>query len=192
MDTINNDMQEQPVSEASVNVPSLERYRARGRKGRDSGEDFSKNSTIYQSMKRLCVDKNLPIALIRAAKNAGAPGFAANGRLDWAIIQPWLAEHADELQVESDETLTVWKTRLTKAQAQKAELELDRTKGNYLLKSEVMETIQAIATGQKNLLKTRLVQELPPKLYGLKVDEIIGIMEGVVGEICSLMQNAKF
>ena len=165
----------------------------RGRKHRNAVTgDFSKESTIYTSMKKLSLDKGVPVPVLKAARDANAPGFAANGRLDWTLIAPWLADHSEELVLEdTPESLTVWKTRLIKAQAERAELELDKTRGNYVLKSEVLELIAAIAIAQKNLLKTRLTQELPPKLYGLKVDEIIGVMEGAVKEVCQLMQDAK-
>ena len=143
---------------------------------------------IYSTMAYCSADTGVPKSVLRLAKTKGAPGFIGY-RIDWNQLKPWLDLHGKELEEEATDNLQAWKTRKTKADALMAEIQLDELKEKYLIKEEVMAQVKAVALAQKNILKSKLCNELPPRLLGMNVTDISIEMDKVLKEVCLLMEN---
>lgn len=80
----------------------------------------------FPSMVSCSAACKIPLALIRAAKRAGAPGFDQAGRVHLALLLPWFFASGDAL------TGTDWHQRLKRAQALRAELETAKRRGELV------------------------------------------------------------
>jgi hypothetical protein len=142
----------------------------------------------YLSQDVLSNELDIPKGLLRLAKKSGCPGFEASGRIHWDVAEPWFNQHRVELEDELEDNLLKWKTRKTKAEAITAEMELEELKEKYVDKEEAKAFLKQIASATKAVLKSKLTQELPPRLLGLGITEMSLVMDSVVQEICNLFQ----
>lgn len=151
-------------------------------------EETEPQRIVYDTLTQCSAETKVPKKILRLAKARGAPGFRGH-YVDWHLLGPWIEDNINVLQDESDDNLTKWKTKKAKADALMAEIQLDELRQKYLNRDEVEAQITAIALAQKNLLKSKLTQELPPRLLGMSVTEISVEMERSLNEICKLMEN---
>ncbi len=150
----------------------------------------AKGILIYSSISQCAASQGISKTVIRAAKAKGAPGFIGH-RVNWTLLKPWMDEHKSALDVEDIDNYQKWRTKRERHEANIAEIKELEARGKFLLKEEVESQIKAIALAQKAILKSRLTQELPPKLLGLSVTEIGVIMDECVHDICRLMEQLK-
>lgn len=149
-------------------------------------------STTYTSLKQCSQATGVDIQVLKAAKNhPQQQGFDSNNRIHWDIAKPFVESHIQELQVVTEESLLKWKTKKEKANAFMAEIALDEARKLFVKRDEVEAQIRAIALSQKTILKSKLCNELPPKLLGLGIVEMSVEMEKVLTEVCVLMSNLQ-
>lgn len=147
---------------------------------------------VYTSLKQCSQATGIPISVLKAAKyHPIQTGFTPGGRIYWDKAKPFIDAHMAELQEGADDSLVRWRTKKTKAEAFLAEIELEEAKKKYLLKEEVEANIKAIALAQKNILKTKLCNELPSRLLGMDAVAMSVELEKCLNEICKLMEDLK-
>ena len=119
-----------------------------------------------------------------------APKPRANGDHNVNAWREFLAAHP-EIQCRSEASgpaKSDLEIEKLKEQCRRLKFENDREAGLYLLKSEVndwlIETIETI----KAKLPAKLLNELPPKLEGLRAAEIAAKLEPIIAEICALLR----
>lgn len=143
-------------------------------------------------MREAAAELHVPIGIIKAAKvHPECDAFFASGRIDGDKLTAFLNARMGELEEVEDETIQKWKVLLTKSNALIAEKELEELQGKYVLREEAEKQIRAIALAQKAMLRSRLVQELPQKLVGMTVPQMVVVMEGTLNDICELMNKLK-
>lgn len=145
-------------------------------------------SITYDTMTHCAAETKVPKRILRLAKSRGAPGFRGH-YIDWHLLGPWIEANLNTLEGEANDNLLKWKTKKEKHLANIAEIEENEARERYLLKEDAYAQITAIALAQKNLLKSKLTQELPAKLLGMNVTEMAVEMERVLQEICKLMEE---
>lgn len=120
------------------------------------------------------------------------PSFGVNGRIDVKKLGPLLKVHLAELQAgPQEDTEDYWDLRKKRAAALLAEIQLDEAKKKYLLREEVLAYIKRVALAQKATLRSRLVNELPPRLLGLGITEMTVILDKEINDICNLFQTQQ-
>lgn len=119
-----------------------------------------------------------------------APKPRANGDHSVSAWRAFLAAHP-EIECRSEAAAPAKSEleidKLTE-QCRRLKFENDREAGLYLLKSDVdgwlVETIETI----KAKLSAKLLNELPPKIEGLRAAEIAAKLEPIIAEICDLLR----
>ena len=119
-----------------------------------------------------------------------APKPRANGDHSVNAWREFLAVHP-EIQCRSAASAPV-KSELEleklKQQCRRIKFDNDLSEGLYLLRSDVdgwvVETVETI----KAKLPAKLLNELPPKLEGLRAAEIAAKLEPIIAEICDLLR----
>lgn len=148
-----------------------------------------KERDIFDSMTQLAGAKGISVDLIRRSKNLGCPAFRTDKRISWAILQPWLVEHAEELQAVDDDNKSAWILRKLKAETRREEFKEQSEKGAFLPKAEVAQQLIALGTSTKAVLKDTLENELPPKLVGLSEIQARELLTKACDKICKLIQE---
>jgi hypothetical protein len=150
-------------------------------------EQLSKE--VFASMKQAAGAKQLSVSLLKAAKASGCPGFHASGRVYWEKVAPWITEHLDELSQRQEDSKDYWVIFKLRADAKRSQLALEKEEGLYLTKEEVAQQITQLATAAKSVLKTKLEDELPPKLLGADVHTLRDELSKTLDEICGIYQR---
>jgi phage terminase Nu1 subunit (DNA packaging protein) len=132
---------------------------------------------------------DVPVKWIRRAKKMKCPAFRVGGRIDVQAFKDWWAVHQAEVMGDDEDTLTKWKTRKTKADAMMAELELEEMKKRSIDIEDVVALLRHIATAQKAMMVSKLVNELPPKTIGLDVVRMAVANREAIEEVCKVMQD---
>jgi hypothetical protein len=122
--------------------------------------------------------------------NPDAPKPRDNGDHSVSAWRAWLEAHT-EIQCRSEASAPS-KSKLEeeklRQQCRRLKFENDRAAGLYLLKSDVdgwlMETVEKL----KAKLSAKLLNELPPKLEGLRAAEIAAKIEPIIAEIVQLLR----
>lgn len=147
---------------------------------------------IFQNMRQAAAATGIPWATIKAIKaNPKCTAFTDGGRVDADALMSFIQENPEAIEVGEDDTLQKWKVLLTKSNALIAEKELEELQGKYILREEAEQQIRAIALSQKAMLRSRLVNELPQKLVGMTVPQMVVVMENTLNQICGLMNELK-
>lgn len=137
------------------------------------------------------IAKGIPKAHLIASKKLKAPGIDKAGRVNWSEFEPWYEQHKNDLTTPSDESLTKWKARKTKADALRSELELARLQNRLVDKEDMQQLIRQINSASMAILKSKLCEELTPKLLGLDLVKMNVITRTVFEEVCTLMQSIE-
>jgi hypothetical protein len=141
------------------------------------------------SMKQASAEYGVSVALLRAAKAKGCPGFHPSGRINWELVGPWIQEHTEELQVCETDNKDYWAVEKLKWDAQRSKLAYEQQQGLYLSKQDVALQLNAIAAATKGILLSELEQSLPAKLVGLGEIQIRETMRQTVDTLCANIQR---
>jgi hypothetical protein len=149
---------------------------------------------VYSSMTAAANDTKIPLKILKISKRKGCPAFKPNGAVFMEMFLPWYESHKDEIEGQAmgsadTEALLYHRTRLTKAQADREELELSKARGKYIEKKEVMRLIKSLAISQKAVLTATLLSELPNKLQGCNVPEIKVMLTTAVVRVMEIMHK---
>ena len=154
-----------------------------------------KKKNTVSGLAELSSATNIDINLLKIVKKhprmVSENVFQTNGRIDIDKFKLIYEEIKDDISLEDVEDAEKWKMMKLKFDALISEIEYDELQKKFVKREEVEEAIAGIANAQRNLLKQKLTSELPVKLTGLSAPEIQQIMDGLVNDICDLMQTIK-
>src|SRR2546422_4905238 len=108
---------------------------------------------------------------------------AAKGKLKPAAVLKLLQHVAGS--IDAKRQLEIERLRLI---CEALKFENERERGLWMLKSESDQDLQKLAAHIQNVLRSRLENELPPQLEGLRAPEIAVKMREVRGEIIDAMR----
>ncbi len=112
----------------------------------------------------------IPPAVWSTAKREGSPGFDRMGRIEpRAVLEWWFTKRSDEA------ANTDWKGRKLKAQALKAELDLEVARGEVIPEEQVRHQVTA-GMSACFAVWDRETSLLPPKAKGLDEPAIKALM----------------
>ena len=142
-------------------------------------------SSYHDSIAHAAAAWEIKPALLKLAKKAGAPGFQGS-RVYPEKLLPWLVKWLWDLSKLKEQEN--FKTLIEAEKARGAKWKNDLNDGLYIRRAEVdawqIETIEKI----KALLPAKLLNELPPKLEGLRAAEIAARLEPLIPELCALLR----
>lgn len=168
-----------------------------------STTDSKPKPIYYQTMAQVTSKHNVPWRVLKRCKIHPLTMHCFDShhgqRIHWHLLKPLLEIHKDELynvakdqRTERNESgVQFWDLRKKKATALMSEIELEELKKNILYREDVEASICSIVNAQRNLLRSKLVVDLPQHLVGLPVETIQIKMEDVVNSVVSLMSNLK-
>lgn len=135
-------------------------------------------------MEAAAAASGLHIDIIRWAKAEACPAFR-HGRVHMAELKPWIEANRDKLagQGVTKEQVEI-RLKLLKCEAQEHTNALNRKE--YVRWATVEEWQGGLGERLQSILSSKLKDELPAKLEGLRAAEIAAKFEGVIEEICKL------
>jgi hypothetical protein len=131
---------------------------------------LSGEQQYFDSMPAAAAAMNIPLSVLRRAKNAGCPGFR-HSRVYPALVLPWLKDRKAEFAKPAavDQKLNA-DIRKAIAHAERVEFENKVAQGKYILRSVVRRDVtQSITTAKTRLLG--IPASLAPHVVGLSVAE---------------------
>jgi hypothetical protein len=147
------------------------------------------SNEVFASMRQCAAVKGIPLSVLKAAKEAGAPGFRPSNRVYWEDLAPWLEQHREALQQENTDTKEYWAKFKLRCDGLRSELALKKDNGELLSKTEVSQQLTRLSLAAASLLRTKLEEELPPRLLGLDVIAIREQMAKAVDSVCEVFQK---
>lgn len=135
----------------------------------------------YPSMASCAADSGVPKTIIQTAKRDGCPAIDQAGRVHLKELLTWIFARADG----DGEGGTDWAGRLKRAQALKAELDLEESKGALVSKSDIIQEAQTVAARVRSVLEAKLLVDLPARLSGRPADEIERAMSKAFDAACA-------
>lgn len=140
----------------------------------------------YDSIGSAAAALNIAVPALRRAKRQGAPGFKGS-RVYPALLLPWLQAREKNAPIIGDDK-TALECAILRRKLEDMEFESQKQRGLYNLKSDEDAWKRATAEKIKAILRTKLKNELPPKLEGLKAAEISAKMDPLIAEIVELFR----
>jgi hypothetical protein len=157
------------------------------------------NIQPYQNLTQCSNATGVPFDVLILAKNhkdspKGLYGFSDGGRIYWNVpnesgitLEKWVNTHLEELTSVDGEDLQYWKLRRERANALKAEIDLEEKKGSIVSRQTVKELLDRIATAQVSLFNGKLRQELPAR-FNLTPEQI-QVLDGMITEVFTVLQK---
>lgn len=160
-----------------------------GTKGAQGGGAgvFGEQSS-FDSMAAAAAALGIPKATIQWAKDRGLPGFKGS-RVYPLLLLPALEREREKNPGAPLKDKRTVETEILIEKLDQLRWEKERERGEWIRFAEVKEWQVTKAEGIKSLLRSRLKNELPPKLEGLSSPEIAAKMEGVIAEIVGLLRS---
>lgn len=103
-------------------------------------------------------------AHVKAIRDAGAPGFKANGAIDTKAVKAWMLENPTKLPAPSN-----WKDALGMEKLRGEKRANDLAEGMLIEKTRVAEQFQKLFRPALARVEQMLVNEYPSKVSGLDV-----------------------
>jgi hypothetical protein len=119
---------------------------------------------VYPSMKAASGATGIPVPVLRQAKGRGCHGFRHN-RVYLRDVLEWLFSQGDDADID-------WGQELKKAQAQREKIRLAKDRQEVVDRGEVSDAIRAGMARLFGVLRKVFVQEMPPRVQGLKAMEV--------------------
>lgn len=155
--------------------------------GGASSSDSPAEQTSYDSMAAAAAAMNVPIAHLKRLKREGAPGFKGS-RVYPLLLLPHLQQTQPSAGQSGFEDKYSLECAIQRRRLEDMEFESQKQRGLYNLKSDEDAWKRATAEKIKAILRTKLKNELPPKLEGLKAAEISAKMDPLIAEIVELFR----
>lgn len=121
--------------------------------------------TTYTSMKSCAAATLIPLKTLKAAKNMGAPGFKQNGVIIWDLLEPWLNENKETVDVATVDNIEFYKKEIAKREVQLKELQIEKLKGQMIDPDDVEKFLVELSSKLSGALKTKKL-ELTSKCTG--------------------------
>lgn len=142
----------------------------------------------YDSIASAAATLSVDVRLLRIAKKNGAPGFVGS-RVYPAKLLPWLVQSLwDSSRIKSEES---FKTLIDAEKHRRLKLANDEQSDKFYERADVdawlIETIEKI----KAKCGAKLINELPPKLEGLRAPEIAARLEPFLAELTGLLRSMR-
>jgi hypothetical protein len=113
------------------------------------------DNTIFSNMKQTCACIGIELKVLKTAKNLGAPGFNANGKIHWGLLRPWLEANKDNVETASVDSLDFWKKELTKENVIGRRLENKKLKEEMLDPDDVKQFLIQFSAVLSSVLKQK-------------------------------------
>jgi hypothetical protein len=120
------------------------------------------------SMKQAAAMMGVTVAVLRAAKNSGSPGFDDHHRVDCEAVEAWLAEN--DISAAAAGGKDAEQSKLLKLRAERIQFELDRDRGKFFPRDELLPVCEAVCQGARQVWAQ--IPTLAPQLVGRPVDVI--------------------
>ena len=134
---------------------------------------------------------NIPKELLQIAKKNGCPGFAANGRIYWDIVEPYFNNHRLEYEGLIDDDISHWNLVRMRSEALMAERRLAEKQSQLWRKDETMVLLDSVNNQMKTILKNKLTIELPARFNGKTAIDMSIEGENLLNDICMAIQAIK-
>ena len=102
---------------------------------------MKKPVTSYETLKAASAGMKVPVAMLRAARDAGCPGFD-HGQVNVAKYQAWAAEN--DPQSGGEEGKEAWQIQLLKKQCRRLDLDYQKQLGQLIPRGTLKDTIQSV------------------------------------------------
>jgi hypothetical protein len=137
-------------------------------------EKIGKAGSLKQAVAMMAAaGVTISLEILKAAKNAGCPGFDDHHRVDCDLVREWL-EDARNSQLMDSPT-----ARKAMAEARHEELKVERIEyrngveqGKYSEKRNIADRLLRLAADQVTNLRQKLENEYPATVFGKSVEEI--------------------
>ena len=149
-------------------------------------------SEVYDTMKQAEANTGVPLPVLKAAKEAGCPGFRHN-RVYWREVGPWLEAHPLP-SATSGPPVDIADARFQEVieRVRKLRLVNDEREGKVIDRGIVAGALAKMCA-EWNAIRTRSEAEAPARMAGLEAAECRQIYRGVMDEIGqSLADCARF
>lgn len=153
------------------------------------------NDPIWYQNQAECEEAlKLPSGTLRKAKRLGSPGFAANGRVQWNLVQEWIANNQEamlgggELGEEDLKTLRAEGLKLDNALKK---IELAKAEGKYCERAYVNKLIHTLGQAITNIITQRLGNEFIVVCANKGVDDLTVETNKVIQEILTELRAVK-
>lgn len=137
---------------------------------------------VADSMDQAAALSGITLDRIKRAKSAGCPAFRGS-RVYIEELVEWMQDNADTLPTGNDE-LDKLNLEIAREKLRKARFSQDVEEGRYTKNDDTSAKLLALGLTLKNTLIKRCVDDYPDKLAHRPREEIVGIMRGLVNEIC--------
>lgn len=147
--------------------------------------------TGYDSVKEASEAENIPIEIIKEAKKKLPECFKFRRITDWPTLRKYIDTYYEELEEEAYESIDALKKERLRKQIDRDDFEFAIQRSKYLESEVVKQRIKDIAQAQRIILKTALLDELPPSIVGLSQADILLKCEEVFNKVCKEMNSIK-
>lgn len=142
--------------------------------------------TSYDSMAAAAAAMNVPLPHLKRLKREGAPGFKGS-RVYPMLLLPHLKQASPAPGGFEDKYSL--ECAVLRRKLEDMEFEGQKQRGLYNLKTDEDAWKRQTAEKIKAILRTKLKNELPPKLEGLKAAEIAAKMDPLIAELVELFRS---
>lgn len=135
-------------------------------------------------MKQAAAMLGVKVAVLKAAKNSGCPGFDDHHRVDCAAVEKWLEEndvsaHGGDKDGEQ--------TKLLRLRAERIQFELDRDRAKFFDRGEVLGVFAGCCQRARQILGQ--IPSLAPQLVGRPVDVVQKMLSTAADNVMTEMQK---
>jgi phage terminase Nu1 subunit (DNA packaging protein) len=150
------------------------------------------NTQTYKNLAICSAQTGIPETLLAAAQfhpscPIGTNGFHANGRVYWGRMKDWFEQHRAEIVELAAIPASEHDARFKRARAEREELAARKERGEVVETERVHALMRRISTAQCSLMNSKFRQELPEKLLGKNLPQMIEEIDRMLGEVYSIL-----
>ncbi len=143
---------------------------------------------FFDSMEAASAVLGIPKPVLQRAKSLGCPAFRGS-RFYRVELLEWLSANPQPRPDSGPRDKRILECEKLEKQIARMTWEDQRDRGEWVKKSEVDSWMVTTAERIKSILRTKLRNELPPKLEGLRAPEIAAKMDTVIAELVDLFRK---
>lgn len=172
-----------PLSGAGAKLARFPSVNDKNKKTHDAVESLPS----YPSMQACSASTGIPKAVLQQAKRDGCSAFDQANRVHLGPLLKWLfrSEGAD------GEENPNWPDRLKRAQALRAEHELDQIRGKFVEIEKVHEQQDQCVAKARAVLTQKFETELPPKQDGCPAADIASLNRAALDQVFSILSKKE-
>jgi hypothetical protein len=145
------------------------------------------------SMQAIATQYNIPKEHLRVMKlmnkDGSIPGFNKNNMINWEKLQPWYVANMASVAQQCIKEEGSLSEQINKEKLVKIKLENANLRKELVPIKDVEAFMITFGIQFTSVLKTKLINELPPRLTGLKESDIREVNTNVYNDIIALYQK---